>query len=101
MDQALAQSILSELKELRSGTDAMKGQIRDLRTVLLGAVESETPFGRLPMAEEKLAMHGRRLEVLEIAHIRANVYGRIATFLAGLLGALLATAANVLLRGPK
>ena len=53
------QQILAELQGL-------KGQVRDLRTILMGdGDDGETAYGRLPMVETKVAAHQSEIEALK------------------------------------
>jgi len=93
------QTILLELRELRESTDELKGQVRDLRTVMLGSQDGDTAFGRLPMVEDRLSKLYEEVQELKLAHVREGVYGSVLSktggFIAGVLGALITAVANI------
>lgn len=93
------QTILAELRELRESTDELKGQVRDLRTVMLGSQDGDTAFGRLPMVEDRLSKLYEEVQELKLAHVREGVYGSVLSktggFIAGVLGALITAVANI------
>ena len=86
-EPSLESTILGELQGLR-------GQVRDLRTVLMGTGgEGETPHGRLPLVEAKVGDHETRIKTLETAQIAVAAYwnsGKIVGhIITGLIGGVL------------
>jgi hypothetical protein len=62
----LEQQILTSINLLSSEVGGLRGQVRDLRTVLMGAGDGgETAFGRLPLVENQIAAHDKRIAGLE------------------------------------
>jgi len=102
LDLTVEQAILAELREVRTSSDQLKSQVRDLRTVLMGAADGDTQFGRLPMVEKGLKDLDARVAVLELAHVRAGVYSSVFSktggFLAGLIGAATTALADIIFR---
>lgn len=103
IDPTLEQSILPELHALRElleeqkeSSSELKGQVRELRTVMMGDGAGETPFGRLPLVEGKVEDHAGRLKALEKDKVKFGVYGGflhwIGMLLAGAIGTLIGLA---------
>lgn len=85
LEQRQIQEILSEVRGSREEIGGLRGHIRDLRTVLMGAGDGETPHGRIPQVEQKLSAMEERVKVLEQASIRYGVYGHFLSLTGGLL----------------
>lgn len=65
-ETAMEQQILLLVQGLKSELSEFRGQMRDLRVVLMGTGEDgETAFGRLPMVEKKQSEHEGRIATLE------------------------------------
>jgi hypothetical protein len=79
------------LLQVLSEVQGLKSQVRDLRTVLMGDGETETPHGRLPQVEAKIEDHNSRLKALEEWHIKHGVWGagagKLGTWAAGIVAA--------------
>ncbi len=107
MDLTIEQTILLKLHELQSSSDDLKGQVRDMRTIMMGDGKGETPFGRLPMVEKRLDKACDQISALETAHAESKAvnaaYAKMARgaagvggFLAGLIGAAATLLTNFL-----
>lgn len=75
----MSAQILAELialrKEMSDELGGLRGQVRDLRTVLLGDGEGETKHGRIPMLEARVDDHEARISDLEKTKIKWTAYG--------------------------
>jgi hypothetical protein len=70
------QAIRSEQQGLREGQEGARGQIRDMRTILMGSGEpsGETQYGRIPMVEASVKALDDRVDVLESNQVKASAY---------------------------
>lgn len=93
-ETVLEQQILNLVQGLKEELGGLRGQMRDLRTVLMGAGDDgETAFGRLPMVEKKVDGHELRLTALEsdirpLITSRENAIG-FGRWSAGIIGVII------------
>lgn len=92
----LEQQILATLENVGKEVGGLRGQVRDLRTVLLGAGDGgETAFGRLPMVENKVAAVEVRVGNLESSTSQLQAYRNnasgIGKWVAGFIGLAIGT----------
>jgi hypothetical protein len=79
LETSLEQQILAELKELRGRAETQSGQIRDMRTILMGSGEptGETQYGRIPMLETDVKDLKRdvakKASATDLAAVKADV----------------------------
>jgi hypothetical protein len=74
-ETVLEQQILSLMQGLTSEVGGLRGQVRDLRTVLMGSGDNgETAFGRLPMVEKQVAGLETRTTNLETQSAQLKWY---------------------------
>jgi hypothetical protein len=99
--QDQSQEVVLE-KQILVELGALRGQVKDLRTVLMGSGEDgETKFGRLPMVENKLDGHELRLAALEAKTARLDLYrdgaSGVGRWLSGVLGLVLGAVLGALI----
>lgn len=88
LEQRQIVEILAEVRGSREELVGLKGQMRDLRTVLMGAGDhGETQFGRLPMVERQLAALEREVALLKEMRLTAHTYWSMAAVAGHLLTA--------------
>ena len=62
------------MREVLDQLDEIKGQVRDLRTVLMGhGADGETPYGRIPMVEADVKDLQSRMTSVEKMNIRTGL----------------------------
>jgi hypothetical protein len=80
-----AQMQFQTLQELRG----VAGQVRDLRTILMGNGEAgETQFGRIPMLEARMSRAEEHVKGLHESNVTARAYWNSARIVGHLLTAL-------------
>jgi hypothetical protein len=100
-EQQVDVQILQSVQALTEEVGGLRGQVRDFRTVMMGAGDQgETEFGRIPMLERYRQSHEDRLCALEASQARASntaaVYKNIGHVAAVLFGSLLTLLAEKL-----
>lgn len=93
------EQILHELKSLSDQQSELKGQVRDLRTLLMGSGDGlETPDGRLVRMGDRITALERDMDSLRNMKVAASAYwnaGRVLGHLVtGLGGGVVATLAS-------
>lgn len=93
LDISLEQQILAQLQGLREGQQGTQGQIRDIRTTLMGSGEpsGETQYGRIPMVETAVKGLEGRVDILEDNQLKASAYWNSARWIAGVIGTVCGT----------
>jgi hypothetical protein len=91
VEQSLELQILAELRELRRSSESTGGQLRDLKSMLVGTADGavELPHGRLVRLESRTDKAEGRIDNLERGDLRASAYWNAARVLGHIVTGLL------------
>jgi hypothetical protein len=89
LEITLEQRILGELGSLKHSVEKIDRNQEKMSIRLLGGVDGDTQYGRLPMVERRSDDHEDRIKSLENDHIRWKAYAAAAALIGGCAGSVI------------